>query len=395
MMWSYLKTRLADYKYLINLYWFSFWAYKSEMNNQSIANPSERDIDEAIKFALNNVGYIIGFLPNENPKFLDGKIILEVGPGQDFGVPLVLMGFGVKKAILIDKFFCKWEEDFHPKYYRQLLEKAEQKYHGIDFKDLRDVIKSNSHISERLELLKVGLENVDTIPNESVDITFSNACFEHLADSQAAVKELGRITKSGGLGFHQIDFRDHRNYDKPLEFLTMSDWVFRRALVLSKACHGNRLRSTEFAQFFRESGFEYKFLADLFSDDKYMKDVLTRINSKFMKMPQDSIRILSGRFFLKKKMNKFSNQEIQITILDRAFVFIKQRENNRYNAQNEFGLFKDKFQELLNIFEQNGKKREILILMYESDFSEMFLKFKKYSTEELSILSENHLSEWT
>jgi hypothetical protein len=126
-----------------------------------------------------------------------------------------------------------------------------------------------------------------------------------------------------------------------------------------------------------------------------MKDVLTRINSKFMKMPQDSIRILSGRFFLKKKMNKFSNQEIQITILDRAFVFIKQRENNRYNAQNEFGLFKDKFQELLNIFEQNGKKREILILMYESDFSEMFLKFKKYSTEELSILSENHLSEWT
>lgn len=299
----FFRTWFSDLKYLIKLYWFSLWTpqSKSKKQDQNMANPSERKMDDAIKYTIDNVGYLIGFLPNGNAKYLEGKTILEVGPGQDFGVPLVLMGFGVKKAILVDKFFSEWDKNFHPEYYRKLLKKVEECYPEMDFKVLKKIIDNNNHINERLELISAGLENVATIPNVSVDISFSNACFEHLADTQAAIKELGRITKSGGMGFHQIDFRDHRNYEKPLEFLTMPDWLFKRALFLSKACHGNRLRSSEFEQFFEESGFEQKFSADMFAEENYLKDILSRANLKYKQMPLDAIRILSGRFFLKKK----------------------------------------------------------------------------------------------
>jgi SAM-dependent methyltransferase len=391
-MLIFLKTRFRDFKYLFNLYWFSFWDSKTKKLEQNLPNPSQREINDAIEFTINNVGYIIGFLPNESPIYLNGKTILEIGPGQDFGVPLLLMGFGVTKAILIDKFFCEWNENFHPEYYRKLLGKAQQSYPETDFKDLKNVIKSNSHISDRLELFTFGLENASSIPKESVDISFSNACFEHLEDSQAAVKELGRITKFGGLGFHQIDFRDHRNYDKPLEFLTMPDWLFKKALVLTKACHGNRLRYTEFAHFFEESGFDQSFSADMFCEENYLKNILSRANSKYKKMPLDSINVLGGRFFLKKNLNNLTNLEIEIAIIDKARIFFKQENDYGNTAKNTFDLFKDKFQKLLKTVESKGIGRDILILIYEADFIEIHPLFEKYSNEELSKIAEKHLS---
>ena len=164
-----------------------------------------------------------------------------------------------------------------------------------------DGIRSNNHISARLELLTAGLENVAAIPDQSVDITFSNACFEHLADAPSAVRELGRITRPGGIGFHQIDFRDHRNFGKPLEFLTMPDWIFKKTFFLSKAFIGNRFRYSEFARFFEDAGFKQEFVAEIFAEENYLNDLLSRANSRYKAMPLDSISVLAGRFFLRKK----------------------------------------------------------------------------------------------
>ncbi len=295
------KTAISDFRDLVNWYLTSLTTAKYKAAELAMANPSEREIDTAVDFAINNVGYFLDFLPDKNPAYLTGKTILEIGPGQDFGIPLVLMGFGVSKAVLIDRFFCEWDEKFHPEYYRRLLKKAETRYPGIEFEDLKNVIKNNRHTAERLQLLAAGLENVAAIPDASVDISYSNACFEHLADAPVAIKELGRITKQGGLGFHQIDFRDHRNFEKPLEFLAMPDWIFKRTFVLSKHFLGNRYRSSHFARFFGESGFQHSFSPELFAEPAYLDDILNRANPEFRKMPMDAIRVLAGRFFLEKK----------------------------------------------------------------------------------------------
>jgi hypothetical protein len=297
---NYLKTSFKDYRCLINWYFSSLTTPNTQKLERAMANPSEREIDDAVNYVINNVVYFIDFLPNKNSEYLKDKVLLEVGPGQDFGISLVLMGFGLKKMLLIDKFFCKWDENFHPVYYRTLLKKVEHYYPEIDFSDLKNVINCNDHVSERFELLATGLENIPDIPDESVDITFSNACFEHLTDTEAAIKELGRITKPGGIGFHQIDFRDHRNFDEPLEFLTMPDIIFNRVFALSKGYLGNRLRYNDFAHYFKTSGFEHRFSADMFAEESYLDEILKCANSKFKMIPIDNIRILSGRFFLNK-----------------------------------------------------------------------------------------------
>ena len=70
-----------------------------------------------------------------------------------------------------------------------------------------------------------------------------------------AIRQLARVTRPGGLGFHQIDFRDHRNFQRPLEYLTGAEEDSEKALKRLASRFGNGVRSAEFEQMFKESGF--------------------------------------------------------------------------------------------------------------------------------------------
>ena len=275
---------------------YNSWKFKKN----DFANPMIRDIEDTTDFAINNAKYYIGFLPTKELGYLNDKVLLEIGPGQDFGLQLLLLGLGAKKVILVDKFLGEWLENYHPLVYKRLLVKAEIEFPGVDFSHLKEVIHLGSHQIEGLELHHVGLENASLIASNSVDITFSNACFEHLLRSEKAIKKLARISKVGGLGFHQIDFRDHRDYDRPLEFLTFSKFGFEIILRLSNCCFGNRLRYTDFKYLFNKYGFSFTFNADIFADEVYIDEVLERSISKFRKMSKEEIAILSGQFSLTK-----------------------------------------------------------------------------------------------
>jgi SAM-dependent methyltransferase len=275
---------------------YNSWKYKKN----DFANPMIRDIEDTTDFTINNAKYYIGFLPVKDARFLKDKVVLEIGPGQDFGLQLLLLGFGAKKVILVDKYLGEWKDDYHSLVYKRLLSKAEIEFPEVDFIQLKEVIHRGSHQIEGLEFHHVGLENVNLIPSNSVDISFSNACFEHLLHSEKAIKELARISKLGGLGFHQIDFRDHRDYDRPLEFLTFSKFGFEIILRLSNCCFGNRLRYTDFKYLFNKYGFSFTFNADIFADEVYIDEVLERSISKFRKMSKEEIAILSGQFSFTK-----------------------------------------------------------------------------------------------
>jgi SAM-dependent methyltransferase len=54
---------------------------------------------------------------------------------------------------------------------------------------------------------------IDAVPSGEVDIHFSNAVFEHVPDMGEVSRNLRRITSPGGVGYHIVDFVDHRYYD--------------------------------------------------------------------------------------------------------------------------------------------------------------------------------------
>ena len=71
------------------------------------------------------------------------------------------------------------------------------------------------------------------------------------------------LTAANGIGLHQVDFRDHRSYDRPLEYLLMDEFSFVELLQQERGGCGNRLRPHQMDGLFRRAGFsEHRFRAE-------------------------------------------------------------------------------------------------------------------------------------
>jgi SAM-dependent methyltransferase len=105
--------------------------------------------------------------------------------------------------------------------------------------------------AERLQLLPRPIEATG-LPTASVDLVTSNSVLEHIVDIDAALVELARILRPGGMAIHGIDVRDHRWYEDPtldpLQFLTEPS-------SLPMVDHCNRLRLCQFEAAFARHGF--------------------------------------------------------------------------------------------------------------------------------------------
>lgn len=264
----------------------------------TFSNPFIRNVEEAVEFTIRNVGYQLSFVPG-GEAYCNGRTFLEIGPGQDLGVSIILIAHGAK-GIIIDKYACKWDNQFHPLYYRSLRNATKDKFLKADLTIFNQLLNQNSHAIQGLTNYELGLEEVDRIPDQTIDWSFSNATFEHLYDVPKAIFQLGRITKSGGLGFHQTDFRDHRDFSRPLEYITMADADFLELVKRVDYSCGNRLRYTDFIPEFKHSGFNVRLSPDVFAEEEYLEDVLKRAQPFFRTIPPDALKVLSGRFHLIK-----------------------------------------------------------------------------------------------
>jgi SAM-dependent methyltransferase len=92
-------------------------------------------------------------------------------------------------------------------------------------------------------------------PDNSFDLVVSTACFEHFADPERAVWNIARMLKPGGVTSHQIDLRDHRNFDRPLDFLRYSDRVWS-LMTSHRPGQPNRWRASDILQAFDRHGLD-------------------------------------------------------------------------------------------------------------------------------------------
>lgn len=262
-------------------------------------NPVERTETEAVDFTIRNVGYLIGMLGGDRAA-LRGRTFLEIGPGMDLGICLCVAGLG-GSSIAVDRFLAEYVDELHRPIYERLIDAAHETWHDFDDEPIRDCLRYGAHEGDRLLGLAVGLEDADEIPDASVDIASSNATFEHLADVEASIRSLARITVPGGVGFHQTDFRDHRSMDRPLEFLTIEDAPFAQLLHSCEHSCGNRVRPHEFMELFRRHGFDAEFRPNMVADPEYLRDVRPRLTARYAALSDEQLRPISGRFHVRRR----------------------------------------------------------------------------------------------
>ena len=271
--------------------------------NFRLPDSSQPTIDADVAYAIQIGRAYLNYFAAEG---IDpcGKTVLELGPGINFGSALLLACHGVR-PIIADRFLAKWDPDYHPKFYTGLRNTLTAHDPGADLTPLDKLIARNRYTDDGIRRLCRNAEDLRGIPDSSIDAIVSNAVLEHLFDLPAACRELGRVSKPHAWGFHQVDFRDHRDFDRPLEYLLLGDREFHKVFSERHGECGSQWRPFELVEFFQTAGFEaIRFDANGFADEDYLREFAQRLRtspSRYRKLPLEGLRTLGGLFRLRRR----------------------------------------------------------------------------------------------
>ena len=167
---------------------------------------------------------------------LNGKTILEVGPGDSIASAIIACSLGAR-AILVDSGPYA-REDMRP--YQALCELLRSR--GLNPPDLSGA----TTLKDALELtsgqyLTEGLEGWRSIPPNSVDFVFSQAVLEH-------------VRRGEFLASHRVDLRDHLG--GALNNLRFSERVWESAFFVRSGFYTNRIQMDEMLRLFEQAGFD-------------------------------------------------------------------------------------------------------------------------------------------
>lgn len=147
--------------------------------------------------------------------------IAEIGPGDNFGMAMRLLGDGAEAVHAIDRYASERDAAQQAEIYRALADA-----HGLAALfdgparegNLRGLTYHPGRPAETF-FAQSGLR---------FDAILSRAVLEHLYDPIAALDDMAAALNPGGLLVHRIDLRDHGMFDgrHPLTFLTISDVVY-------------------------------------------------------------------------------------------------------------------------------------------------------------------------
>lgn len=230
-----------------------------------------------------------------------GKSVLEIGPGPSCAWALLLACRGADVTV-VDPYPALWDESYHPAFFAALLT-AVGDLPDMDPTPIRNML-DDREFSERVLRRHDDPIEQSELRDESFDFVFSNAVGEHFYDSAAAFRQLYRVTKPGGWGFHWIDFRDHRDFTSPLEYLLMSESEFAREFGLRRGEIGNRLRADEMSAIVERAGFEIvRREQTILADGPYLEAFVPRLRnsaSPYRDTSQEELQVLGELLVLRK-----------------------------------------------------------------------------------------------
>ena len=177
------------------------------------------------------------------PDAFRGRQILEVGPGDNFGVALKFLADGAAKVVCLDKFYSERNPEQQTRIYQEIRKQLTPTA-AATFDEcikLEDGIELNQ---DRIEYIYGhGIEEADRLlPAQSFHFIVSRAVMHNVYDIDRGFEAMDRLLAPGGYMCHKIDFSDENMFSSrgmhPLTFLTIPERVYR--LMASDSGKPNR-----------------------------------------------------------------------------------------------------------------------------------------------------------
>jgi SAM-dependent methyltransferase len=250
-----------------------------------------RDVDYALQIA----DFYIQKIPGGAPSLIY-KHVLELGPGISLGTAVLLSCHGAQVTVA-DRYLSPFDPDYHDPFFRALLERMRSERPHLSPDPILALLDAQGFVAQAVTGQHLGIEELFEIEADSFDIVVSNAVFEHVENVPAALENLARITRPGGFGIHQVDFRDHRDFSRPLEYMALSAKKFQQLFSDVHGECGNRWRPSAMAVEMDTAGFDIiEFDDNMQAEEDYLDDILPRLDSDYVGLDRDSLRAISGCF---------------------------------------------------------------------------------------------------
>lgn len=232
---------------------------------------------------------------------LKDKTAMEIGPGINLAGTVGLRALGASRVYVADRWLPVWQDDYNPHFCRMMAERIRR-----DRPDLNaDIFDQVAHEGFAAAVIPIQsqVESLAQQMPEQVDAVFSNAVLEHVADHTAGARSLHAITKTGGINFHQVDFRFHRDFSRPLDHLLMTPEHFERESIANHYELGCQMRPRELQAILEDAGFALAWHPNEHATDSYLAEFLPKLrvcNSPYRYAPEDMLRPIGGLYVLRK-----------------------------------------------------------------------------------------------
>jgi len=218
---------------------------------------------------------------------IEKSTIIEIGPGNSNILAYNFLMLGARKVILVDKYPRVTKSEKQREFFKNEITYIKQKYNRNP-----PFIENDLDDADFLEYIPRELTDL-TIKN--IDIIYSNNVLEHIKNVEINIKSMSRILKPGGYLYHNIDLRDHYNFNKPFLFYKYEDQTWQKYLTREGVSYTNRLRYDDFIRMFKKNGFEVIH----YQTTKQECD-MSFLSSKFKSKDIDSLQTTGLSILLKK-----------------------------------------------------------------------------------------------
>jgi len=195
---------------------------------------------------------------------LQGKRILELGPGDSLGVALKFLAADAASVVCLDRFYSKRDIVHEREIYNALRERlsAEEQSRFDQAVALTNNVQFNQ---QKLQsVYGVSLEEFAGKlghDHEKFDLILSCAVLEEIYDPDPVFAAMDRLLVPGGSLVHVIDLGDYGMFRDqgmhPLTFLTISEPIYKR--MASDSGLPNRKRLRYYVEKMKELGYQSKF----------------------------------------------------------------------------------------------------------------------------------------
>jgi SAM-dependent methyltransferase len=197
------------------------------------------------------------------PEALKGKRILEVGPGDNFGVALKFLAAGAAKVVSLDKFYSERNVEQQTRIYQELrkqLAPDEARVFDECIKLDGDIVLNENRLQY---IYGHGIEEADQILEPgSFDFIVSRAVMHNVYDIERGFEAMDRLLAAGGYMLHKIDLSDENMFSSrgmhPLTFLTIPERIYY--LMASDSGKPNRKLIGDYREQMEKRGYKTKIL---------------------------------------------------------------------------------------------------------------------------------------